>query len=131
MRGSGEGVSSSGGGVSIGTWVGNHHYGGTHNKETTSTSTSQSQPVSAPTQPPSHAPHGRGTVPKKPSHSAGDGFNLDSLLYFGEVLLVCDDFHSLEIPAQIRTSFWKEKETVLPPDMLKQLEMDLDWPSIT
>ena len=95
-------------------------------KATTSTSTSQFQPVSVPTRPPSvHAP--RGPVPPlKPASYTGDRFDLDSLLFSGEVLLVCDNFQSLEIPPQIRTSFWEEKE--IPPRMLKQLEMDLDWP---
>ena len=54
--------------------------------------------------------------------------NVNEVLASGQVVLVCGDFQSLELPQQLQGSFWEEKEgSVFPPEILQELERNLKW----
>jgi hypothetical protein len=49
--------------------------------------------------------------------------NIDSLLIAGEVLLIADNYKSLELP----NDFWSSEHTAFPPEVSQLIESDFDW----
>ncbi len=101
----------------------------TSNNATASKDTPQSQPVSILTRLPLPPP-----PPTEALGEGGVGFDLNTLLMSGEVVLVSDDFQSLELPPPLRSCFWEGKKgegsvcpPPPPPEILHQLENDLKW----